>query len=258
MSRSRPVLVRGLLAVLLLAVFAAVSGMLAIPRTRALFNEQLAQFLDGIQSLGTWGPTLVGAAFIPVCLFFLPGSPVTLFGGFAFGGTWAGFARTLAAVSLGSTLGASLAFLIARYVARDWIAARIAARPTFQAIDAAIGREGFKFVLLLRLSPVFPFNLLNYGCGVTRVTFRDYVLASWLGMLPGTVLFIYLGSTTRQLADILAGRVERTPTQQAFFILGLLATGLAVVLITRVARCALREAVPDPSSRDSQTPGKEP
>jgi hypothetical protein len=77
-------------------------------------------------------------------------------------------------------------------------------------------------------------------------------------MIPGTMLYVYLGSTTRQLADILAGRVERTPTQQAFFILGLLATGLAVVLITRVARRALREAVPDPSSRDSQTPVKEP
>ena len=93
-------------------------------------------------------------------------------------------------------------------------------------------------MLLTRLSPVFPFNLLNYALGLTSVSFRDYLLASWLGMLPGTMLYVYVGSTLRQLADVLAGNRSYSPAQQIFFGIGLAATVLVAVVIARIARLA--------------------
>jgi uncharacterized membrane protein YdjX (TVP38/TMEM64 family) len=232
------------------AVLLAVVVLLSVPATRDWFNRHLLTFFDFVQGMQGWGPIVVGAAYIPACLLFLPGSPVTLFGGFAFGATLAGLARVTACVSVGSTLGASLAFLVGRYLARGWIESRVAAHPRFRAIDVAVGKEGFKIVLLTRLSPAFPFNLLNYGFGLTGVSFRDYVAASWLGMLPGTILFVYVGSTTRQLADILAGKVEASAAQQVFFYVGLAATVLATVVITRVARRALDAAIPETPTND--------
>lgn len=235
---------RAALGLLLVTVLAASTAILAVPSYRTAFNNRLTGFLEWIQQLGAWGPVAVGAAFIPACLLFLPGSPLTLFGGFAFGGTLAGLVRVVAAVSAGSTLGASLAFLSGRYLARNWIERKVTVNPKFRAIDAAVGVQGFKIVLLTRLSPVFPFNLLNYAFGLTGVSFRDYLLASWIGMLPGTIMYVYLGSTTRQLADILAGRVEKTAGQQVLFYLGLAATVAVTLVITRTARRALKAAVP--------------
>src|SRR5262249_42529797 len=151
------------------------------------------------------GPMIVGAAFVPACLLFLPGSPLTLFGGFAFGGTLRGLALVAGCVSAGSTLRAALALLVGRTVSPPWVEQRVAADPRFRAIENAVKANGFKIVLLCRLSPVIPFNLLNYAFGMTSVSFRDYLLASWIGMLPGTLLYTYLGSTMGALADVVAG-----------------------------------------------------
>src|SRR5690606_28498352 len=112
-------------------------------------------------------------------VLLIPGSALTLGAGALFGVFWG----TVYA-STGATLGATCAFLIGRYLARDWVAARIARRPAFVAIDRAVAEEGWKIVGLTRLSPIFPFVLLNYAFGLTRVSLRDYVFASWLGMLP--------------------------------------------------------------------------
>src|SRR6185295_6124938 len=100
--------------------------------------------------------------------------------------------------------GSSLAFLIARYVARRAIERRIAGNPKFAAVDRAVGREGFKIVALLRLSPVFPFNLLNYSLGLTRVSFLQYLAAS-IAMLPGTLLYVYYGKAAGSLAAVAGG-----------------------------------------------------
>ncbi|MFN0055771.1 MAG: TVP38/TMEM64 family protein [Planctomycetales bacterium] len=253
---------RVIIGTLLVLVLVASTILLTVPGYRQQFFERLEALLELIQRLDRWGPVAVGAAFIPACLLFLPGSPLTLFGGFAFGGTLTGLIQVTVAVSLGSTLGAALSFLTGRYVAREWVAARVAARPAFRAIDAAVGREGFRIVLLTRLSPVFPFNLLNYGFGLTGVSFRDYCLASWIGMLPGTILFVYVGSTTRQLADVLAGRAEQSVAQRVLFYVGLAATLLVTMAITRMARRALATAVPTAPSQtipeaDSGTPTHE-
>ncbi|HTI51277.1 MAG TPA: TVP38/TMEM64 family protein [Planctomycetaceae bacterium] len=231
--------------ILAVALILAMIALVSLPPTRERIHRHLLGFFDTVQGMPDWGPALVGAAFIPVCLLFLPGSPVTLFGGFAFGGTFTGLVRVTAAVSIGSTLGATLAFLIGRYFARGWIERRVAARPRFRAIDEAVGRAGFRIVLLARLSPVFPFNLLNYGFGITGVSLRDYVLGSWIGMLPGTIVYVYLGSTMRQLAEVFSGRARQSPAQQGLFYLGLLATLIVVVVIARVARKALQTAIPD-------------
>jgi len=136
-------------------------------------------------------------------------------------------------VSIGATLGATAAFLVGRYFARAWVTAKIEGSEKFAAIDRAVGDEGWKIVGLTRLSPVFPFTLLNYAFGLTRVRLRDYVLASWIGMLPGTVMYVYLGSLAR------AGAHQRTPGEWALYALGLAATVAVTVIITRIARRAL-------------------
>src|SRR5207302_6285236 len=110
---------------------------------------------------------------------------------------------------IGATLGATAAFLVGRYLARDWVAHRIEANQKFKAIDQAVGREGGKIVLLTRLSPIFPFNLLNYAFGVTQVTLRSYFLASAVGMIPGTILYVYIGSVAGMVAA--EGTHARTP-----------------------------------------------
>lgn len=222
------------------------SVVLYVPAYRSVFNARLGEFLEGVRKLDGWGPVAVGAAYIPACLLFIPGSPLTLFGGFAFGGTFRGLAVVTACISVGSTVGASAAFLVGRTVARQWIEKKMAGNLRFRAIDAAVGSQGFKVVLLTRLSPVFPFNLLNYAFGLTRVSFRDYVLASWIGMLPGTIMYVYLGSTAAQLADVLVGNVAKSPAQQVLFYTGLAATVVITILITRISRRALAAAAPGP------------
>jgi len=231
-------------AAVVLAVFAISTVVVTVPAYRSAFNARLTGFLETVRGLGSWGPVIVGAAFIPACLFFLPGSPLTLFGGFAFGQTFGGLALVTACVSAGSTLGASAAFLVGRSVARGWIEKKVAAHPRFRALDAAVADQGFKIVLLTRLSPAFPFSLLNYAFGLTRVSFRDFVLASWIGMLPGTILYVYIGSTVGALADVVAGKIEKSPAQQALFYAGLAATLAVTLFVTRIANRALAEAVP--------------
>jgi uncharacterized membrane protein YdjX (TVP38/TMEM64 family) len=144
-------------------------------------------------------------------------------------------------VSVAATLGATVAFLIGRYFARQWVAARLVNYPKFKAVDEAVSQEGWKIVALTRLSPVFPFNLLNYGFGLTKVGVRDYVLATWAGTLPGTILYVYLGSLARDLTRVATGGAERSPAQWALYAVGLLATIAVVVYVTRVSKRALEQ-----------------
>ena len=123
--------------------------------------------------------------YILATVLLVPGSLITLVAGFVFG-----LPLGVVLVSAGSVLGASSAFLIGRFFVRDWAERRIERLPRFSALDSAVGEQGFTIVLLARLSPLFPFNLLNYGLGVSSVSFRDYFLASWIGMLPATVLYV--------------------------------------------------------------------
>ena len=200
--------------------------------------EHLENLFNWIEGLGPRGPVVVGAFYIVACVAMLPGSVLTLGAGFLFG-----VPLGLVTVSVGSTLGACAAFLVGRTVARNWVAGKVGDNPKFAAIDRAVGREGWKIVLLLRLSPVFPFNLLNYGLGLTKVPFWHYALASWIGMIPGTIMYVYFGSTLKNLADVVAGNVETGGAGKAAFWIGLAVTVGVTVHVTRLARAALARAV---------------
>lgn len=197
-------------------------------------------FLEWVQGVGSWGPLAIAAFYIPACVFLLPGSVITLAAGFLFG-----LGMGTVSVSAGSTLGACAAFLVGRTAVRGWVSKKIDANPRFSAIDKAVGREGFKIVLLTRLSPVFPFNFLNYAFGLTDVSFGRYALASWIGMLPGTLMYVYFGSTLRSMTEVLSGTYEGGTAQTVFFGAGLVVTIAVTLFVTRIARKALKEAVGD-------------
>ena len=203
-------------------------------------SDAASRFLGWVATLGAWGPVVIAAAYVPATVLFVPGSFLTLGAGFLFG-----VARGTVAVSIGSTAGSAASFLLGRTLLRSWVESRVERNPKFQALDRAVAENGFKVVLLTRLSPVFPYNLLGYAFGVTRVRFRDYVLASWLGMLPGTITYVYLGSAVRSVGQVLSGQVEGGPAEKALFAAGLVATIAVTALVTRAARRAIRETAPE-------------
>lgn len=198
----------------------------------------LARAMTWVEAQGLAGVVAYILLYILACVFFVPGSVLTL----GAGAVW-GVAGGLPIVSIASILGATAAFLVGRHLARDWVARRIEGNERFKAIDAAVAREGWKIVGLTRLSPIFPFNLLNYAFGLTRVSLRDYFFASWIGMIPGTVLYVYLGSLAGSLAALGAGQSTRTPAQWALYGVGLAATVAVTVYVTRIARAALAKRV---------------
>ncbi len=200
-------------------------------------KDWLIQALEWTEGLGFWAPVFVAAFYIVACILFLPGSVLTLGAGVLFG-----VALGTITVSIGSTLGACAAFLVGRTVARQWVSARVARNEKFAAIDRAVGAQGLRIVLLTRLSPVFPFSLLNYAFGLTKISFWRYALGSWIGMLPGTVMYVYFGAGLRSLAELSTGQVETGRAGRVFFLAGLAATVVVTVFVTRLARKALDEA----------------
>lgn len=197
----------------------------------------LSSALAWTAAAGPAGGAAFVALYVLACVAFLPGSVLTFGAGAAFG-LWKGFAL----VSLGSTIGAWASFLVGRYLLRDWVSRRLEKVPTFAAVAAAVGKEGWKVVLLTRLSPVLPFNLLNYGYGLTTVGAGEYTLASWIGMIPGTFLYVSLGAAA---GDAARGAARaRTPAEWALYGAGLAATGVAAWLVGRTAKRALSAQVP--------------
>ncbi|MBI2114719.1 MAG: TVP38/TMEM64 family protein [candidate division NC10 bacterium] len=201
-------------------------------------QEFLRDALAGIQGLGPWGYAVFVMVYILATVLFLPGSVLTLGAGFVFG-----VILGSVLVSVASTLGATAAFLVGRHLVRGWVSRQIEGNAKFRAIDEAVAREGWKIVGLTRLSPVFPFNLLNYAFGVTRVSLRDYTLASWIGMMPGTFMYVYIGSLAGDLATLGAGPRARTPAEWALYVFGLAATVAVTIYVTRLARGALQKRI---------------
>jgi uncharacterized membrane protein YdjX (TVP38/TMEM64 family) len=193
-------------------------------------QETLKRFLEWVHLLGGWGVIWFVLAYILATVFLIPGSILTLGAGAIFGLLWGSIY-----VSIASTAGASAAFLVGRYLARDLVRKRIEGNQRFLSIDQAMGKEGWKIVGLARLSPVLPFTLLNYAFGLTRVKFSHYVAASWIGMVPGTILYVYLGT----LANIGSENRQRTTSEWVFYGIGLAATLGLTVAITRFARRSL-------------------
>ena len=157
------------------------------------FRDQFdaAALENWVNSAGAAGPLVFMAIYVLVTVLFLPGSVITLVGGALFGPVWG----TLWNLT-GATIGASLAFLISRYLGADWVARR--AGPRLKRLDDGVSAEGWRFVAFVRLVPLFPFNLLNYALGLTRIPFVAYVLATWVFMLPGALAYTWLGYAGRE------------------------------------------------------------
>jgi len=221
----------------LVALAIAVAALLVAGRWLDL-PSRLTAALAWVEGQGTAGIAVFIVLYVVATVLFLPGSALTLGAGAVYG-----VLVGVPLVSVAATLGATAAFLVGRHLARDQVARRIAGNRKFAAIDDAVAREGWKIVGLTRLSPVFPFNMLNYAFGLTRVSLRDYVLASWIGMIPGTVMYVYLGSLAGSLAALGASESRRTPAQWALSAVGLVATVLVTVYVTRIARAALAKRV---------------
>ncbi|MCD4688977.1 MAG: TVP38/TMEM64 family protein [Desulfuromonadaceae bacterium] len=201
-------------------------------------QDLLRVALDWVAGLGAWGMAAFVLLYVLATVLFLPGSILTLGAGALFG-----VVKGSIIVSLAATLGATAAFLVGRYLARGWVTKRISGNTRFQAVDQAVAREGWKIVGLTRLSPVFPFNLLNYAFGLTSVSLRDYFWATWIGMIPGGVMYVYLGSLAGDLALLGVEERSRSSFEWGLYLLGLVATVAVTIYVTRLARAALAKKV---------------
>jgi uncharacterized membrane protein YdjX (TVP38/TMEM64 family) len=203
----------------------------------------LTAALNWLEHLGGWAPMVFVLLYIASCVACMPASILTVGAGVAFGVLTGSIL-----VSIGATLGASAAFLVGRHLARDWVRCKLGQRPAFIAIDKAVAEEGWKIVFLTRLAPVFPFFLLNYAYGLTRVPLRHYVLATWIGILPGSVLFVYIGSLAKAGAE--AASPMRWVTRGFILVTAI----IAMVFLAKIAKRALaRHVGPAQNGGGSQT-----
>ncbi|MFP4112795.1 MAG: TVP38/TMEM64 family protein [Spirochaetales bacterium] len=221
-----------------IAVFVVVLAALATASIALDVERYLRDVLERIRDLGMLGVAVFSLVYILATVLFVPGSILTLGAGFMYGVVYGSIY-----VSVASTLGATAAFLVGRHLARDWVAAKVSGSDRFRAIDEAVGHGGWKIVGLTRLSPIFPFNMLNYAYGLTRVSLRDYFFASWIGMMPGTVMYVYVGSLAGELAMVGAEGRSRTLGEWILYGVGLVATVVVTVLVTKLARRALSRRI---------------
>jgi uncharacterized membrane protein YdjX (TVP38/TMEM64 family) len=218
-------------------LFAVVLAALAVlGAVRVLpVDAWLTEFQRWVAGKGAWGGAAYALVYVACALLFVPGSLLTIGAGLTFGVVWG-----TVVVSLAATTTAALAFLIARHLARERVEAIARNNARFEAIDRAIAEKGWKVVALLRLSPVVPFSLSNYLYGLTSVRFVPYVVTSWAAMLPGTLLYVWLGAAGSAAAA--AGQGEgRSPGEWALLAAGLTATVAVTVLLTRAARQELQK-----------------
>jgi len=220
------------LALVALAATVAIVASKTLPVGALLLNA-----VGYARDAGPAGAAVFVLLYAASTALMLPGSVLTLAAGFLYG-PLVGFGL----VWIASNLGATLAFLLGRGWLRDTVSSWVAQRPWFAALDHAMGAHGLRLVLLIRLSPLFPFNLVNYALGLTRVSLRDYVFGSLVGMIPATMLYVYLGSTLTELGQLLSG-APTNGASRALFWLGLAATLVVTTLIGRAARAALDDTL---------------
>lgn len=220
---------------LFLLLFAAVAAaLISLP-----VDKILKDFLVWVkQDLGPWGPVVLAIAYIPLTILAVPASVLTLGGGYLFG-LPVGFV----ADSIGATIGATAAFILGRTIGRSYVISKLKNYPKFQAVAIAIQRSGFKIVLLLRLVPLLPFNMLNYLLSVTPVPLGEYMLASWVGMMPITFALVYIGTTLKDLSDVTHGWSEVSTTRLFFIASGFVISVILIVYITKVAKASLEKAL---------------
>jgi len=214
----------------LLVLVGAVAALAVAAKVFAL-GERLGELRSWIASLGSWGPVAFILVYIGATCAAIPGSALTVGAGAVFGSVMG-----VVYVSVASTIGASLAFLISRYFARETIARWLSKNEKFERLDRLSENHGAIIVALTRLVPLFPFNLLNYGFGITRVRFWTYVFWSWFCMLPGTVLYVVGADTVTT-----AMRERRVPWALVGVLVGAAAL-LVIVVRSARSRLAARES----------------
>ncbi|PCI21086.1 hypothetical protein COB64_01035 [Candidatus Wolfebacteria bacterium] len=202
--------------------------------------EWMQALIVWVKASGVWGVAVFSIIYIIAALLFLPGVILTLGAGFVFGPLWG----TLL-VSPVSVLAAFLAYSLAHGRMRPWVIKKVGDNKHFSAVDNAVSDQGFRIVMLLRLSPLFPYSFLNYALGLTGVKARSYVLASFVGMLPATFLYTYLGSLVTSVTELAnASKQGAEDAQSIFMWVGFAVTLLVTSYVTLLSRRALRESVP--------------
>jgi uncharacterized membrane protein YdjX (TVP38/TMEM64 family) len=241
-----------LLPLLVGALFIAVITIVLGPTEQWLFRAM--EWIDGA---GAVGVVAFGALYVTGTILFVPATLLSLCAGFLFGNL-----AGIVLVSLCTTVGAIAAFLASRYLVRRQVQARVARVPKFQAIERAVSREGFKMAFLTRLVPILPFSVLNYSFGLTRVGARRFLFATWLGMFPTSIAYVYVGAAAGDLTRAMAMDEPPGLTTYALWGLGLAAVVAIVWLITRRARqeldAILGEAAPGSPDGDSIVAAQEP
>ncbi|CAN1129479.1 TVP38/TMEM64 family membrane protein slr0305 [Linum perenne] len=254
--------------VILLLLAAAVFACFTLP-----VEKILKDFLLWVeQDLGPWGPLVLAVAYIPLTILAVPASvltvsfndidihvypnltfpkPTDLAFNFQLGGGYLfGLPIGFVADSIGASVGAGAAFLLGRTLGRSMVVSKLKDYPQFRSVAIAIQRSGFKIVLLLRLVPLLPFNMLNYLLSVTPVPFGQYMLASWLGMMPITFALVYVGTTLKDLSDVTHGWSEFSTTRWVMIVLSLVVSAVLIVTVTKVAKSALDKALAETEEMD--------
>jgi uncharacterized membrane protein YdjX (TVP38/TMEM64 family) len=234
------------IAILVLVIVAIVIGV-------AVFKVQkyLPDLLNFIGRIGIWGKIIFVVIYIVATVCFIPGSALTLGGGFLFGLYWGIFL-----VWLGATTGCILAFLLGRSALRSWIEKKVDQYPTFKAVDGAIAAQGWKIVLLLRLAPILPFNLLNYALALTKVSLLQYSLASAVGMLPGTALYVYIGSLAKDLSEAASGGLINPTQKIIIWVVSGVVIIVVVVFVSIIAKRAINKALAEQNQEPMHESGK--
>ncbi len=224
-------------------------GLFALFLLAILIAASLLPLLEWARAAIDWSRTNPGtswlafiAAYLVAGIIMTPTWILTVAAGYIFG-WWLG----VGIVFVGAMLGSIAAFLVGRGLAREIVQAKVASVPRFAALDRAIEGQGFNIVLLARLSLVLPYNLLNYVFGVTAVSFRNYAIATAIGMTPMVLLYVFLGTTVRDVRALLSGDLDTGTAGQVLTVVSLIALIVLVTMITRAASRVLRTHLDEPT-----------
>ena len=186
--------------------------------TDYLKRDNIPKIKEKIDSFGPIAPLVYIGFYILATVFFLPGLPVTMLSGLAFGPIWG-----VVYASIGAVIGVSCAFLVARYVARGMVERWVQGNAQFRRIDEGVQRQGWRMLMITRLIPLFPFNLQNYAYGLTKIRFLTFFFVSWICMLPGTAAYVQLGAAV----NLGEGDIKKT-------LIYLAGAGIFIVLVSLI------------------------
>lgn len=209
------------------------------------FVDSVSAWVDSIHALGATGFALYGLIFLCGTLVFIPATPMIAIAGFLYGPVLG----TLLISPVG-VLSATLAFAVGRTLMRPWVRRKLAGKPRLKAIDKAVECGGFRILFLLRLAPIVPFAPLSYMLGASRIPLRHFILASWLGLLPGVFLYVYLGSLVSSVGHILSGELT-SGTARMLTWAGLVAVVVALATIALFARRAINQAIDEQLNKEN-------